>query len=75
MRPRYLSQSYSWSALGQLPEHRRAITGRTQRCAYYHADYDPIQRYPGTQGLIRGWLLAVAIGLGLALATVHWWTT
>lgn len=72
MRPRYLSQSYS---SGALPEHRRAITGRTQRCAYYHADYDPITRYPGTPGRIRGWLLAVAIGLGLALATVHWWTT
>lgn len=75
MRPRYLSQSYSWGALGQLPEHRRAITGRTQSSAYYHADYDPIQRYPGTPGRIRGWLLAIAIGLGLALATVHWWTT
>ena len=75
MRPRYLSQSYSWSALGQLPEHRRAITGRTQSSAFYAADYDPIARYPGTPGRIRGWLLAVAIGLGLALASVHWWTT
>ena len=69
MRPRYLSQSY-----GRLPAHRQAITGRTQRCAYYHADYDPITRYPGTPGLIRGWLLAVAIGLGLALALVGWWS-
>ena len=36
---------------------------------------NPIARYPGTPGRIRGWLLAVAIGLGLALASVHWWTT
>jgi len=40
-----------------------------------HDDCRTIPSYPGTQGLIRGWLLAVAIGLGLALATVHWWTT
>lgn len=69
MRPRYLSQSY-----GRLPAHRQAINGRTQSSVYYHADYDPITRYPGTPGRIRGWLLACAIGIGLALATVHWWT-
>ena len=63
------------NTFGALPEHRRAITGRTQSSAYYAADYDPIARYPGTPGRIRGWLLACAIGLGLALATVHWWTT
>ena len=40
-----------------------------------HDDCRTIARYPGTPGRIRGWLLAVAIGLGLALATVHWWTT
>ena len=40
-----------------------------------HDDCAQIARYPGTPGRIRGWLLAVAIGLGLALATVHWWTT
>ena len=63
------------NTFGALPEHRRAINGRTQRCAYRHADYDPITRYPGgTPGRIRGWLLAVAIGLGLALAIVHWWS-
>ena len=33
-----------------------------------------IARYPGKPGRIRGWLLACAIGLGLALAIVHWWS-
>lgn len=76
MRPRYLSQSYAWrgGALGQLPEARRIVNGRTQSRAYSPADYDPIARYPGTPGLIRGGLLACAIGIGLALALVGWWS-
>ena len=40
-----------------------------------HDDCRTIPRYPGTPGRIRGWLLAVAIGLGLAMATVHWWSS
>ena len=41
---------------------------------YAHDDCRTIARYTGTPGRIRGWLLACAIGLGLALATVHWWS-
>lgn len=70
MRPLYLSQSY-----GRLPEHRRAIHARTYSRAYRHEDYDPIQRYPGTQGTLRGVALAVVIGVTLAAALVHWWAS
>ena len=67
MRPRYLSQSYGW------PTTRRHPRSLAEAFPREHAN--PIARYPGTPGRIHGWLLAVAIGLGLALATVHWWTT
>ena len=71
MRPNFLTSPGVWQ--------------RTPRESLSRADYaSPITRYssgsdfaryPGTPGRIRGWLLAVAIGLGLALATVYWWTT
>lgn len=48
---------------------------RAEPIAAMHDDCADIARYTGTSGRIRGWLLAVAIGLGLALAPVHWWTT
>lgn len=70
MRPSYLSQSY-----GCLPEHRRAIHARIYSRAYRHEDYDPIQRYPGTPGALRGVLLAVVIGVALVAALVYWWAS
>lgn len=70
IRLHQLSQSY-----GSLPDHRRAIHARTHARPYRHADYDPIQNYPGTPGTLRGVLLAVAIGVGLAAALIHWWST
>lgn len=70
IRLHQLSQSY-----GSLPDHRRAIHARTHARPYRHADYDPIQHYPGTPGTLRGVLLAVAIGVGLAAALIHWWST
>lgn len=64
MRPDFLTTPGVWQ--------------RTPRESLSRADYaSPVTqfvRYPGTSGRIRGWLLAVAIGLGLALATVHWWS-
>ena len=64
MRPNFLTSPGVWQ--------------RTPRESLSRADYaSPVTqfvRYPGTPGRIRGWLLAVAIGLGLAMATVHWWT-
>lgn len=39
-----------------------------------HDDCRTIARYPGTPGRIRGWLLACAIGLGLASWLVAWWS-
>lgn len=55
------------------PTTRRHPRSMAEAFPQDHAN--PITRYPGTPGVIRGWLLAIAIGLGLALATVHWWTT
>ena len=64
MRPNFLTSPGVWQ--------------RTPRESLSRADCaSPVTqfvRYPGTPGRIRGWLLAVAIGLGLALATVHWWS-
>ena len=64
MRPDFLTTPGVWQ--------------RTPRESLSRADYaSPVTqfaRYPGTSGRIRGWLLAVAIGLGLALATVHLWS-
>ena len=65
MRPNFLTTPGVWQ--------------RTPRESLSRADYaSPVTqfvRYPGMPGRIRGWLLAVAIGLGLAMATVHWWSS
>ena len=65
MRPDFLTTPGVWQ--------------RTPRESLSRADYaSPVTqfvRYPGTPGRIRGWLLAIAIGLGLAMATVHWWSS
>ena len=65
MRPDFLTTPGVWQ--------------RAPRESLSRADYaSPVTqfvRYPGTPGRIRGWLLAVAIGLGLAMATVHWWSS
>ena len=64
-RPVFLDQHEWWT--------------RSRRESLSRADYaSPVTqfvRYPGTPGRIRGWLLAIAIGLGLAMATVHWWSS
>ena len=65
MRPNFLTTPGVWQ--------------RTPRESLSRADYaSPVTqfvRYHGTPGRIRGWLLAIAIGLGLAMATVHWWSS
>lgn len=52
-----------------LPEHRRAINGRTWSQPFNHADYDPIVAYRRTIPLsekLLGVTLAIAIGVTLA---------
>ena len=65
MRPNFLTTPGVWQ--------------RTPRESLSRADYaSPVTqfvRYPGTPGRIRGWLLAIAIGLGLAMALVGWWSS
>ncbi|MCB1891115.1 MAG: hypothetical protein KDF48_02760 [Rhodocyclaceae bacterium] len=56
--------------MNRLPEHRRAIHARTWARTWRHADFDPIERWPGRP---RRWetaadiALALAIGVGLTL--------
>ena len=65
MRPNFLTTPGVWQ--------------RTPRESLSRADYaSPVTqfvRYPGTPGRIRGWLLAIAIGLGMAMALVGWWSS
>ena len=62
MRPNFITSPGVWQ--------------RTPRESLSRADYaSPVTQFARRPGRIRGWLLAIAIGLGLALATVHWWTT
>lgn len=61
-----------------LPHHRRAISGRTHHSPYRHADYagiyGPYGRATSTAERAAGVLLAVAIGVLLAAALLHWWS-
>lgn len=59
-----------------LPAHRQAITGRTQSRTYYAGDFDPIERHPVSRAeRIYGVLLATVIGICLAAALVHFWSS
>lgn len=58
----------------RLPEHRRALYGRTWPTSYTHADFDPISHYKRGLPLtdrVAGVLLAVFIGAALALALAY----
>lgn len=63
--------------MGRLPEHRRAVTGRTWSQAWNPADMDPVQAYPAesTAERIAGVVLAVVIGILGAAALIHWWSS
>lgn len=61
-----------------LPEHRRAIHGRTLDRSFEPTDYAMIEHCTSDVRLLEtvaGVLLAVAIGVGLAVALVAWWTS
>ena len=64
MRPNFLTTPGVWQ--------------RTPRESLSRADYaSPVTQFarrPGNPGRIRGWLLAIAIGLGLASWLVAWWS-
>lgn len=60
--------------MNQLPEHRRAIYGRTFSQPWSAAQMDPIQRYRSPVPLvdrIGGVLLCVGVGIVFALLLVH----
>lgn len=62
--------------MNTLPAHRRAMAGRTHSRTYYPADYDPIAVYrQPIAERIYGVLLATVIGVCLAAAAVHWWSS
>lgn len=62
--------------MNALPEHRRVLHGRTYPQRWSAADMDPIERpvrraVPVTDEAL-GAMLAIAIGVLLAMALVHW---
>ena len=60
--------------MNTLPEHRRAIYGRTHRQSWNPASFDPIERHKRPVPLtdrVLGFLLACGIGVVLALILVH----
>ncbi len=61
--------------MNSLPQHRRAIHGRTWGRAWSPADMDPITFYPRPIGAERyaGVILAVVLGIFGALMLAHWW--
>ena len=57
--------------MNQLPEHRKALYGRTQCRTYYPCDFDPIEAYRGGNGtawrlLQYAFVVALFGGLGVA---------
>lgn len=59
--------------LGELPEHRRALAGRTWSSVWAASDMDPVSHYrhrraPAT---VRGVALAIVIGVALALVLAY----
>ena len=57
-----------------LPHHRHILNGRTYGAMWRATDSDPITRYPSSHR-IYGVLLAVGLGVALALSLVHWWAS
>lgn len=61
--------------MNQLPIERHVIHGRTFARSWSAASMDPIERPQITPyERVASVLLAVAIGTGLALALVAWWS-
>lgn len=62
--------------MSALPEHRRIVHGRTHSRSWNQCDSDPIERFrsPVTER-VYGVLLAAVMGVFLAAALVHWWST
>ena len=57
--------------MNTLPEHRRVISGRTYSQPWSASSFDPITVYRCPQAW-ASLLLAVAIGIGLALVLIGW---
>lgn len=57
--------------MNRIPEHRKVLHGRTHRETWDPSGWDPIRAYPA-HGHFASRLLAVAIGIALALVLVHW---
>lgn len=69
MRPRYLSQSYGWPTVRRYP--------RTLAEAWPCERANAIEYYPSAARWERpaGVLLAIVIGIALAAALIHWWSS
>lgn len=56
-----------------LPDHRRAIHGRTHSRTWRHADYDPIEHHTAPiSERISGALFATFLGVVGAALLFHW---
>lgn len=62
--------------MSALPDHRRILHGRTYSRSWNPCDFNPIERHlsPVTER-IYGVLLATLMGVFLAAALVHYWST
>lgn len=56
--------------MNRLPEHRRVLHGRTFAESWDPAAYDPIRVYRSGEWSSR--LIAVFIGVSLALVVINW---
>lgn len=60
--------------MNALPDHRRAIHGRTHSRTWRHADYDPVQHYMGRDSAAERIAIAVFVvvtGICGAALTLH----
>ena len=57
--------------MNHLPDHRRVIHGRTHREVWDPCGWDPIRAYPD-HGHWLSRLLAIGIGIALAVVLVAW---
>lgn len=60
--------------MNQLPQHRRALYGRTYHSPWNPASFDPIEKHTKPVPLtdrVLGFLLACGIGITLALIAAH----
>lgn len=62
--------------MNALPEHRRALFGRTFSRPWAPGEFDPIAHYrrPSPAERVAGVLLATVIGILGAAALVNWWS-